>query len=70
MKIKKVEDKKVFNEDADWNRKSHVVLSSDKLLNNNGKDIKELLMVISKKYNVSIEDAAFALTNVFKNISN
>jgi hypothetical protein len=74
MKVKKVEDKKtedkkVIKEDADWNTKSHVVLSSDKLLSNNSKDIKQLLQVISKKYNVSVEDAAFALTNVFKKMS-
>lgn len=48
---------------------SHKVISSDSIISTNSKDIKQLINVIAKKYNISIEDAAFALTNVFKKIS-
>ena len=47
----------------------HKVISSDLLLSRNEKEIGELLSIISKKYNVSIRDAAFALTNVFNKLS-
>jgi hypothetical protein len=57
--------------DSSWDHKtSHKVISSDKILSTNSKDIKELMMIVAKKYNISLEDAAFALTNVFKKISN
>ena len=75
MKISKIEEnvENKLNEsesDSDWVSQSHRVLSADKLLTNSSKDIEQLLLAISKKYKVSVKDAAFALTNVFQKMSN
>ena len=48
---------------------SHRIISPMLLFTNNKKDIEQLLNTISKKHNVSIKDAAFALTKTLQNYS-
>lgn len=44
----------------------HRIISPKKILNNDRKDIENLLQIISKKYKISIEDAAFALSKTLQ----
>ena len=44
----------------------HKVISPMLLLNNEKNDITNLLNMVSKKYKVSIKDAAFALTKTLE----
>ena len=57
-----------INEDEPQ-RGGHKILPTNLLLKNDRKDIIQLLNKISKEYNVSLEDAAFSLSNVLKNIT-
>jgi hypothetical protein len=42
---------------------SHRIISTEKLLNTHSRAIKELLQQISSSYNISLDDAAFAVAN-------
>lgn len=46
----------------------HTVLPPNRILQQNSVQIKELLQQIAKANNVTVEDAAYALTNVFKSL--
>jgi hypothetical protein len=46
------------------------IISSNKILSGNEKDIKDVLNKIAKIHNISIEDAALALSNTLKNFRN
>lgn len=48
---------------------SHRVISVEGLLNTHSRPIKELLQQISKSYNISIKDAAFAVSNAMARFS-
>lgn len=58
---------KKFNEDSSIT--PHRVISVEKLLNTHSKPIKELLNQISKSYNISTADAAFAVANAMERIN-
>lgn len=47
----------------------HRVIAPSLLLSNNKKDIEQLLNIISRKYNVSVNDAAFALSKTLQSFS-
>ena len=42
---------------------SHRIISTEKLLRTHSRAIKELLTQISNSYNISVNDAAFAVSN-------
>ena len=46
----------------------HRIISPNLLLSDNKKDIEALLLIIAKKYKVSIEDAAVALSKTLENL--
>lgn len=46
----------------------HRIISPKLLLSNNKKDIENLLQIIAKKYRVSIEDAAVALSKTLERL--
>lgn len=47
---------------------AHRVISTEKLLNTHSRAIKELLNQISKSYNITRDDAAFAVANAMERI--
>ena len=47
----------------------HRIISPNLLLSDNKKDIEKLLIIIAKKYKITIEDAAVALSKTLENIS-
>ena len=47
----------------------HRIISPNLLLTDNKKDIEILLKIIAKKYRISIEDAAVALSKTLEKIS-
>jgi hypothetical protein len=47
----------------------HRIISPNLLLSDNKKDIENLLIIIAKKYKITIEDAAVALSKTLENIS-
>lgn len=47
----------------------HRIISPNMLLNNNKNEIQQLLLIISKKYKVSIPDAALALSKTLEKIT-
>ena len=59
---------KILNEDDQQRSIGHKLISPELLLNQNENEIEELLIKISKKYNVPIKDAAFSLAQTLKNI--
>jgi len=56
MKNKKIEE-------------NHRIISPNLLLTDNKKDIEMLLNIIAKKYKITIDDAAVALSKTLENIS-
>ena len=54
---------KNIKEDDGISTMSHRVISTEKLLKTHSRAIKELLIQISKSYKISINDAAFAVSN-------
>ena len=50
-------------------QKGHVVISPDRILHNNKQLINDTLTRLAKAYDISIEDAAFALENALKRLS-
>lgn len=47
----------------------HRIISPSLLLSDNKKDIEQLLLIIAKKYRISVEDAAVALSKTLERIS-
>lgn len=47
----------------------HRIISPNLLLSDNKKDIENLLIIISKKYKVTIGDAAVALSKTLEQLS-
>lgn len=47
----------------------HRIISAKKILTTEKENIKKLLDDIAKHYDVSVEDAAVAMTNVLRNIT-
>ena len=54
-----------FNEQ----HKGHVVISPERLLQDNKRIINDTLKQLANAYGISIEDAAFALENALKKLS-
>ncbi len=47
----------------------HRIISPNLLLTDNKKDIEALLLIIAKKYKISVEEAAVALSKTLEKIS-
>lgn len=47
---------------------SHRIVSTEKLMNTHSRAIKELLQQISNSYNISVGDAAVAVSNVMNRL--
>lgn len=56
-----------INEDGNF-MGGHRVISPALLLNNNKKEIEQLLKIIAKKYSISVKDAAVALSKTLENL--
>jgi hypothetical protein len=63
MKLKEINESEI----KETNR-GHRVLPSTMILNQNKEKIEELMLKIAKAHNVPVEDAAYALVNVFQSL--
>lgn len=64
MKIKELKE----NEIHEIN-KGHRIIPAEKVIQDNRRSIDEILNQLARIYNISREDAAFALENAFKRLS-